>query len=147
MELINKKAHFDYFISETKEAGIILEGWEIKPLLNKKINLEASHIIIKDGELYLLNAQIEPIKTTDSLMKVNPTRNRKLLLHKKEIMRLVGQVEQKGFTIIPLKIYMKNGKFKLEIGLAKGKKEYDKRNSIKEREINIEQKRILKNKT
>ncbi len=146
MEIKNKKAHFDYFILETYEAGVVLQGWEIKPLLKKQINLEVSHIIVKNGEIFLLNAQITPNITADSLNKPDISRTRKLLLHKKEIMRLIGQVEQKGYTLIPTKMYTKNGKFKLEIGLAKGKKNYDKRQTIKDRDWNIEQERLTKNK-
>ena len=146
MEINNKKAHFEYFISETYEAGIVLQGWEIKPLLKKKVNLEVSYVIVKNGELFLLNAQITPNTTTDSLNKPDISRTRKLLLHKKEIMRLIGQVEQKGYTLIATKMYTKNGKFKVEIGLAKGKKNYDKRQTIKDRDWNIEQERLIKNK-
>lgn len=146
MEINNKKAHFEYFISETYEAGIVLQGWEIKPLLKKKVNLEVSYVIVKNGEIFLLNAQITPNTTTDSLNKPDISRTRKLLLHKKEIMRLIGQVEQKGYTLIATKMYTKNGKFKVEIGLAKGKKNYDKRQTIKDRDWNIEQERLIKNK-
>ncbi len=146
MEINNKKAHFEYFISETYEAGIVLQGWEIKPLLKNKVNLEVSYVIVKNGELFLLNAQITPNTTTDSLNKPDISRTRKLLLHKKEIMRLIGQVEQKGYTLIATKMYTKNGKFKVEIGLAKGKKNYDKRQTIKDRDWNIEQERLIKNK-
>lgn len=146
MEINNKKAHFEYFISETYEAGIVLQGWEIKPLLKNKVNLEVSYVIVKNGELFLLNAQITPNTTTDSLNKPDISRTRKLLLHKKEIMRLIGQVEQKGYTLIATKMYTKNGKFKVEIGLAKGKNNYDKRQTIKDRDWNIEQERLIKNK-
>lgn len=142
--IINKKARFNYHLEETFEAGIMLLGWELKPLLKRKINLDMSHVIIKDGELFLLNANITPEKTADLFSKPDAARTRKLLLHKKEIMQLIGKIEQKGYTLVPTKLYLKRNKFKLEIALAKGKKEHDKRETVKDRDWAREQANIMK---
>lgn len=143
LNIVNKKANFDYFIEETFEAGIVLEGWELKSILQNKASLVNTYVHIKDGELYLFNALIQPLTTTSTHTIVEPTRNRKLLMHRKEINRLIGQVEQKGYTLIPLKLIRK-GKVKLIFGLAKGKKNYDKRETEKERDWKKEQERLFK---
>lgn len=142
--IINKKAKFDYFLEENYECGIILEGWELKPILKRKVNLDMSHVIIKDGEVFLLNCNITPEKTSDLFSKIEPTRTRKLLLNKKEITHLIGKVEQKGYTLIPTKIYKKGSKFKVEVCLGKGKKNHDKREAVKQRDWEREQSSIMK---
>ncbi len=145
--IINKKAHFNFFLEDKYEAGIMLQGWELKPLTKRKISLDGTHVIIKNGEAFLLNANITPEDTTDTLNKAEATRTRKLLLHKKEIMQLIGKTEQKGYTLVVTKIYQKRGKFKVEIALAKGKKDHDKRETIKTRDLDREQRNILKQKS
>jgi SsrA-binding protein len=144
-EIKNKKANYNYFIEETFEAGILLYGWEVKSILKKKVNLDNAYVSIKDGELFLFNALITPIITVSTHVTPETTRLRKLLMHRKEIDKLIGQVEQKGYTLIPLKIIRNNkNKFKLIFGLAKGKKKYDKRESEKEKDWKREQEQMLK---
>src|SRR3990172_400291 len=118
----NKKAYYDYFIEETFEAGIILKGSEVKSLLQGKANLKDSYARIKDGEIFLANMHISPYAQADKFTQPDPDRTRKLLLHKKEINKLLGKTHEKGLTLIPTKIYFKNGKAKIELALAKGKK-------------------------
>ncbi|HWP48087.1 MAG TPA: SsrA-binding protein SmpB [Candidatus Limnocylindrales bacterium] len=139
----NKTARHDYFITDTYEAGIVLQGTEVKSLREGRANLKDSYAQIKDGELFLVNCHISPY-THGNQFNHDPTRPRKLLLHKKEIRRLIGKVAEKGFTLIPLKIYFKNGIAKVELGLAKGKKAYDKREDMKERDARREVERALK---
>jgi SsrA-binding protein len=139
----NKTARHDYFITDTYEAGIVLQGTEVKSLREGRANLKDSYAQIKDGELFLVNCHISPY-THGNQFNHDPTRPRKLLLHKKEIRRLIGKVAEKGFTLIPLKIYFKNGIAKVELGLAKGKKAYDKREDLKERDAQREVERALK---
>ncbi len=129
----NRKAYHDYSIEETIEAGIQLLGTEVKSLRDGKANLKDSYAIIKDGDVYLLNCHISPY-THGNIMNHDPLRTRKLLLHRKEIERLIGKIRQKGYALIPLKIYFKGPYAKVEIGLAKGKRQYEKREAIKERE-------------
>jgi SsrA-binding protein len=129
----NRKAYHDYFIEETIEAGIQLLGTEVKSLREGKANLKDSYVIIKDSELFLLNCHISPY-SHGNIMNHDPLRTRKLLLHKKEIERLKGKIQQKGYTLIPLKIYFKGPYAKVEVGLAKGKRQFEKRETIKERE-------------
>jgi SsrA-binding protein len=131
----NKKASYDYFLETTFETGIILEGSEIKSLKNGNVNLKDSHIQIKNGEAFVINMHISPY-TNGSVFNPDPTRTRKLLLHKQEIRKLDIKVKEKGYTIVPTKVYLKNGLAKLEIALAKGKKNYDKREVEKEKTIN-----------
>jgi SsrA-binding protein len=139
----NKTARRDYFITDTYEAGIVLQGTEVKSLREGRANLKDSYAQIKDGELFLVNCHISPY-TYGNQFNHDPTRPRKLLLHKKEIRRLIGKVAEKGFTLIPLKIYFKDGIAKVELGLAKGKKAYDKREDMKERDAQREVERALK---
>ncbi|MCX8027260.1 MAG: SsrA-binding protein SmpB [Thermodesulfovibrionales bacterium] len=129
----NRKAYHDYHIEETLEAGIVLKGTEVKSIRDGKINLKDSYVIIKDLEAFLLNCHISPY-SHGNILNHDPLRTRKLLLHKKEIIRLLGKINQKGFTLIPLKVYIKDNLVKIEIGLAKGKRQYEKRDSIKEKE-------------
>lgn len=135
MEIIynNKKAYFNYFISDTLEAGIELKGAEVKSVRDGGISLAESFVQVKKGELFLINSYIKPFEKATSYIP-NERRTRKLLIHKKEIEKFVKKVQEKGFSIMPTKVYLKNGKVKVEIGLAKGKKLYDKRDVMKERE-------------
>lgn len=139
----NRKAYHDYHIQETYEAGISLLGTEVKSLREGKANLKDSYAIVKNSEVFLLNCHISPY-SHGNILNHDPLRTRKLLLHKKEINKLYGHMTQKGLTLIPLKIYFKDGKAKVEIGLAKGKRQYEKREAIKEKESRREMERHLK---
>lgn len=139
----NRKAYHDYFVEETLEAGLVLQGTEVKSLRQGLANLVDSYAIVKNDELFLLNANISPYPY-GNIMNHEPLRTRKLLLHREEIRKLIGKITQKGFTLIPLKIYFSRGKAKVLIGLAKGKKAYDKRETIKEKESKREMERTLK---
>ncbi len=140
----NKKAYHNYFISETYEAGIQLVGSEVKSVKSGGVSINDAFIYIKNNEVYLKNAYIKPYEKT-SVFSHNELRNRKLLLHDYEIAKLVKQVDVKGFTLVPIKVYLKNGLIKLELGLAKGKKLYDKREVLKQKTINSQLQRELKN--
>lgn len=140
----NKKARFDFFIEEEFEAGIALQGWEVKSMRAGRVQLKESYVIINNGELYLFGAHISPLLSASTHVTADPVRSRKLLMKKYEINRLIGQVERAGYTIAPLSLYWARGRAKLKIGLAKGKKQHDKRATIKEREWKREQHRILK---
>ena len=139
----NRKAYHDYFIEETYEAGITLLGTEVKSLREGKANLKDSYALIKGNEIFLLNCHISPY-CHGNIQNHDPLRTRKLLLHRKEINKLWGKLTQKGLTLIPLKIYFKKGKAKVEIGLCKGKKQYEKREVLKEKEARREIERHLK---
>jgi SsrA-binding protein len=139
----NRKAYHDYHVLETYEAGIALLGTEVKSLREGKANLKDSYAIVKNSEVFLLNCHISPY-SHGNILNHDPLRTRKLLLHRKEINRLHGHITQKGLTLIPLKIYFKDGKAKVEIGLAKGKRQYEKREAIKEKESRREIERHLK---
>ena len=141
---VNKKARHDYFIEDKIEAGLVLEGWEVKSMRAKSVQLKESYVLLKNMQAWLLGAHISPLPTTSTHKVADPTRTRKLLLHKYELSKLVGAVERKGYTIVPLSIYWKNGKAKLEIGIAKGKQKQDKRASIKERDWQRDKQRVLK---
>ena len=134
MEIQNRKARHDYFIEETYECGIVLVGTEIKSIRQGKCNLKDSYGIIKNNEVFLLNMFISPYKEA-SIYNVDETRTRKLLLKKKEIKKIKQDIEQKGLTLIPLKMYFKKDKIKVELGICRGKKEYQKKETIKERDI------------
>jgi SsrA-binding protein len=140
----NKKALFNYHIEERFEAGMVLEGWEVKALREGKVQLTDGYVVIKSGELFLIGCQINPLNTASTHVRPDSVRTKKLLLHKEEIRRLVGKVEQKGHTLVPLNLHWKNGKVKVEIALAKGKAEHDKRDTIKEREGKREVERAMK---
>ena len=140
----NKKARHDYHIEDQFEAGLALQGWEVKSLRDGRAQLKESYVIVRNGELFLFGAHFSPLASASTHVDPDPTRTRKLLLHRQEINRLVGNVERKGYTLVPLSLYWKQGRAKLKIALAKGKKEHDKRATIKEREWNREQHRILK---
>ncbi len=141
---VNKKARHDYFIQEKIETGLVLEGWEVKSLRAKSIQLKESYVLIKDMQAWLLGAHISPLPTVSTHKIADPTRTRKLLLHRYELSKLIGAVERKGFTIVPLSMYWKKGRAKLEIGIAKGKQKQDKRASIKERDWQRDKQRTLK---
>lgn len=140
----NKKARFDYFIEKDFEAGLMLEGWEVKSLRAGKINLTDAHVIIKNAEAWLLGAQIQPLQTTSAHTHADPTRTRKLLLNRHELSQLIGSVERQGYALIPLSLYWKHNKIKLSVALAKGKKSHDKRDTIKERDWQRSRARIMK---
>ena len=139
----NRKAHHDYFIEETIEAGMSLQGTEVKSLRLGLANLTDSYAIVRNNEVFLFNANISPYPH-GNIMNHEPLRTRKLLLHAEEIRKLIGKITQKGFTLIPLKIYFVRGKAKVLIGLAKGKKSYDKRDTIKANEAKREMDRVVK---
>ncbi len=140
----NRKAYHDYFVEETFEAGMILTGTEVKSLRDGKANLKDSYVIIKEAEAILLNCHISPY-SHGNIMNHDPVRTRKLLLHRKEIIRLQGMAAQKGYSLVPLKIYFKGSRAKVEIGLVKGKRQYEKRDSIKKKEADREIARAMKN--
>lgn len=140
----NKKASFNYFIEERFEAGMVLEGWEVKAVREGKVQLTDGYVVIRDGELFIIGCQINPLNTASTHVRPDSVRTKKLLLHKDEIQRLVGKVEQKGYTLVPLNLHWKNGRVKCEIGLARGKAEHDKRDTIKEREGKREVERAMK---
>jgi len=139
----NRKAYYDFHIEETYEAGISLQGTEVKSLREGRANLKESYAIIKDNEVFLMNCHISPY-SHGNIQNHEPLRTRKLLLHRKEIDKLWGKVNQKGLTIVPLKLYFKNGRAKVEIGVARGKRQYEKRASIKAKEAKREIERHLK---
>ncbi len=141
---LNKKARHDYFIEQSLEAGLSLLGWEVKSLRDNKVQIKESYVIYKNNELFLFGAHISPLKSASSHIECDPIRTRKLLLNKIEINRLREKITQKGLTIIPLKLYWVRGKVKLEIGVAKGKKSYDKRQDIKEKDWKLDKARALK---
>lgn len=142
----NKKAFFDYFIEEKYEAGIVLEGWEVKAIRDGRTNLKESYVIIQRGELYLLGCHITPLGAASTHIRPDATRTRKLLLHKEEIVKLIGKVERAGYTLVPLDMHFSKGRVKLQIGLAKGKKQHDKRDTERERDWKREQSAIMKSK-
>ncbi len=140
----NKKAFFNYAIEERFEAGVVLEGWEVKAVRQGKVQLTDGYVVIRDGEMFLIGCQINPLLSASTHVRPDAVRTKKLLLHKDQIQRLIGKVEQKGHTIVPLNLHWKNGRVKCEIALAKGKAEHDKRDTIKEREGKREVERAMK---
>jgi len=145
--VINKKAGFEYFLEEDFEAGVVLEGWEVKSLRAGKINLSDAHVIIRHGEAFLLGAQIQPLPTAAAHLFPDPVRTRKLLLNRKELNKLIGSVERQGYTIVPINLHWRNNRIKAKIALAKGKKSHDKRESIKERDWQRDKSRLMKHST
>jgi SsrA-binding protein len=141
---LNKKARHDYFIEEKFEAGVALEGWEVKSVRAGKVQLRDSYVLLKDNEAYIIGCLITPLPTASTHIHPDPQRTRKLLMHRKEINRLIGAVERKGYTVVVTALYWKQGKVKAELGLAKGKQAHDKRQTIKERDWQREQQRTLK---
>jgi len=142
----NKKAFHDYFIEQKFEAGIALDGWEVKAIRAGRVQLKEAYVIVRNGEIFLIGAHISPLPNTSTHLHPDPVRTRKLLLHAEEINKLVGNVERSGYTLVPIDMHYSRGKIKLEIGLAKGKKQHDKRASTKEREWRREQQRLLRHK-
>lgn len=140
----NKKAAFNYFFEEKFEAGMVLQGWEVKALREGKVQLTDGYVVIRDGELFVIGCQINPLKTASTHVNPEAARTKKLLMHKDEIRRLIGKVEQKGYTLVPLNLHWKSGRVKCEIALAKGKATHDKRETIKEREGKREVERVMK---
>jgi SsrA-binding protein len=140
----NRQARHEYFIEENFEAGIALEGWEVKSLRDRRVQLKEAYVYIKDAEAFLFGAHISPLPTASTHINPDPLRTRKLLLTRKELGKLVGAVERQGYTLVPLSLYWKKGRAKLAVGLARGKKQHDKRASEKERDWTREKGRILK---
>jgi SsrA-binding protein len=141
---LNRKARHDYFIEERYEAGLVLEGWEVKSLRAGRVQLNESYCLLKEGEAWLFGAHISTLNTASTHIHPDTLRNRKLLLHAEELRKLIGAVERKGYALIPLALYWKRGRAKLEIALAKGKHTYDKRADEKEREWSRQKERLLK---
>lgn len=142
----NKKAFHDYFIEQRFEAGIALEGWEAKAIRAGRVQLKEAYVIVSNAELYLVGCHMSPLPTASTHITPDPTRTRKLLLHATEINKLIGSVERSGYTLVPLDMHYSRGRVKLEIGLAKGKKQHDKRAAEKDREWRREQQRLLRDK-
>jgi SsrA-binding protein len=141
----NRKAFHDYFIEERFEAGLALEGWEVKAVRAGRANLKEAYVVVKGAEILLIGAHVSPLTTASTHIAPDPTRTRKLLLRREEINRLIGKVQRAGYTLTPLDLHYKNGRIKLAIGLAKGKKQHDKREAIKAREWDREQQRLMRN--
>ncbi len=140
----NKKSAYNYFFEERFEAGLVLEGWEVKSLRAGKVQLTDGYVVIRNGELFLIGCQINPLGTASTHVSPDKVRTKKLLMHKDEIKRLIGKIEQKGYTLVPINLHWKAGKVKCDIALAKGKAEHDKRNTIKDREGKLEVERAMK---
>jgi SsrA-binding protein len=140
----NKKAHFDYFIEERYEAGLVLEGWEVKAIRAGRAQIKEGYVILKDGAFHLIGAHISPLESASTHVNPDPVRTRKLLLNRDEIDKLIGKVEQRGYTLVPLNLHFNKGRIKLEVGLAKGKKQHDKRETEKERDWKREKEQLMK---
>ena len=140
----NRKAFHDYFIEEKHEAGMVLEGWEVKAIRAGRANIKESYVVIRGEEIFLFGMHITPLTTASSHVRHDPTRTRKLLLHKKEIARLIGKVERAGYTLVPLDLHYSKGRVKLEVGLAKGKRQFEKRADEQEKEWKRQQQRLLR---
>ena len=140
----NKKAFHEYFIEERFEAGMVLEGWEVKSIRAGRTNLKEGYVIVRKGEIFLFGAHISPLPTASTHINPDPVRTRKLLLHGAEISKLIGKVERAGYTLVPLNLHFSKGRIKCEIGLAKGKKQHDKRNTERERDVQREVQSAMK---
>jgi SsrA-binding protein len=140
----NRRARYDYFIEERLEAGLVLQGWEVKSMRAGKAQVAEAYVYLKEGEAFLFGANITPLKTASTHVVPEPNRTRKLLLNKSELSRLVGSVERKGYTLVPLDLHWKDGRAKLEIGLAKGKKQHDKRATEKDRDWQRDKARVMR---
>jgi SsrA-binding protein len=141
---LNRRARHEYFIEDTFEAGIALEGWEVKSLRAGRVQLNESYAFVRDGEVWLFGCHLSPLTSASTHIKPDATRTRRLLLHRTEINRLIGAVERQGYALVPLSMYWKRGRAKLELGLAKGKKQHDKRDTEREREWGRDRERLLK---
>jgi SsrA-binding protein len=142
----NKKAFHDYFIEERFEAGVVLEGWEVKAIRAGHVQLKEAYVVVKNQEIYLIGCHITPLTAASTHVQPDPTRTRKLLLHVEEIRKLIGKVERAGYTLVPLDLHYTRGRVKLEVGLAKGKKQHDKREAQKEKDWKREQQRLMRHK-
>jgi SsrA-binding protein len=140
----NKKAFHDYFVEERYEAGMVLEGWEVKAIRAGRVQLKEAYVVLNKGEPFVIGMHVSALPTASTHVKPDPTRSRKLLLNADEISKLIGKVEQRGYTLVPLDLHYTKGRVKLQIGLAKGKKQYDKRETEKERDWQREQQRLLR---
>ena len=140
----NRRARYDYFIEERLEAGLALEGWEVKSMRAGRAQLTEAYVYVRNGEVFLTGAHFSPLRTTSTHKVADPVRTRKLLLHRNEIDRLVGATERKGYTVVPLELYWKEGRAKLQVGLAKGKKQHDKRATEKDRDWQRDKARMLR---
>ena len=140
----NKKAFFDYFIEDRYEAGLVLEGWEVKAIRDGRVQIKEAYVVVRNGELYLFGAHISPLSTVSGWSHPEALRTRKLLLHKNEIDKLVGKVERSGYTLVPLNLHFKGGRVKCEVGLAKGKKQHDKRDTERDRDAKREVENAMK---
>jgi len=140
----NRKAFFDYFVEERYEAGLVLEGWEVKALRAGRAQIKGDYVVIKNGELFLIGTHISPLPEASKFANLDPVRTRKLLLHRDQIDKLIGKVEQRGHTLVPLNFHYKDGRVKCEIGLAKGKKLHDKRETEKKRDWERERGRLMR---
>jgi len=140
----NRKAHHEFFIEDRYEAGLVLEGWEVKSLREGRVQLDQGYILLKNGEAWLIGALINPLMTASTHIHPDPQRTRKLLLNHSELSKLIGNVERKGYSLVPLNLYWKNNRVKLEIALVKGKKLHDKRATEKEKDWKLEKQRLLK---
>ena len=142
----NRKATHDYFIEERIEAGMVLEGWEVKAIRAGRANIKESYVVIRDGELYIFGMHITPLATASTHNRVDPVRTRKLLMHRRQIDTLIGKVERAGYALVPLDMHFNKGRIKLLVGLAKGKKQFDKREAEKKREWERDKARLMREK-
>ncbi len=140
----NRRARFDYFIEERYEAGLVLEGWEVKAMRAGRAQLTEGYVFLRNGEAFLTGAHISPLSSASSHVAADPVRTRKLLLNRSELQGLIGAVERRGYTLVPLELYWKNGRAKLQLGLAKGKKQHDKRATEKDRDWQRDKARLLR---
>lgn len=140
----NKKAFHDYFIEERFEAGLVLEGWEAKAIRAGRAQIKEAYVVIKDGEIFLIGAHISPLAQASTHVTTDPVRTRKVLLHQREIGKLIGKVERAGYALVPLDLHFTKGRIKLEVGLAKGKKQYDKRETEKQKDWVREKARMMR---
>lgn len=143
----NRKATHDYFIEERFEAGLVLEGWEVKAIRDSRVQLKESYVIVRDGEIFIIGMHVSPLATASTHIHPDATRTRKLLLKADEISKLIGKVEQRGYTLVPLNLHYKNGRIKLEFALGRGKKLHDKRDTERDRDWSREKDRIMKHDT
>lgn len=142
--IANKKAFHDYFIEEKVEAGMALEGWEVKAIRSGRANIKEAYVLVRNGEVFIFGMHITPLMAASTHVSPDPTRTRKLLLHAKQISKLIGQVERAGYTLLPLDLHFQRGRIKIEIGLGKGKKQYDKRDAEKDRDWVREKARLMR---
>ncbi len=143
----NRRATHDYFIEDRYEAGIVLEGWEVKAIRAGHVQIKESYIIVRDGAIWVVGMHISPLPTASTHVSPDATRTRKLLLHKEEISKLIGKVEQRGYTLVPLNLHYKNGRIKMDFGLGRGKKLHDKRDTARDKDWQREKERLLKHDT